>query len=215
MAWKIENHLQDRARVARVVLRGVEVRAEHPGLQDAIAQRSAELSSTYTEPSEASEALAPARRLYHGLGIDPSKRRPSSEALLRRVIQGKGLYTVNTAVDAANLASLTYLLPVGLYDLDEVESSSQTVVLRLGHPGEEYEGIRKGMIHVGERPTLADDLGAFGNPSSDSLRTCVTEATRTLLFVIYGPADTSDAEMERCRVVSEEILQQFLGGEPE
>lgn len=140
----------------------------------------------WPEPAAAAEALKPARKLYHALGIDPSKIRPSSEALLRRVLQGKGLYEVNAVVDAANLASLTLLLSVGLYDADKIRPP---VVLRRGQDGDEYAGIRKDMIHLHDRPALFDTEGPFGNPTADSLRTSVTGETKAVWFVLFAPVD--------------------------
>jgi DNA/RNA-binding domain of Phe-tRNA-synthetase-like protein len=106
--------------------------------------------------------------------------------LLRRVLQGKGLPVIHPAVDVCNLASLEHQLPIGLYDRAHLKG---TIVARLGRPGEHYEGIRKGSVSVAGRPMLADDEGAFGAPTSDSARTQVTEATRTLLAVIYCPVE--------------------------
>ena len=117
---------------------------------------------------------ADARALYKALGLDPTKTRPSNEALLRRVLKGEALYRVNTLVDALNLCSLRAQLPFGLYDLDRVEPP---VVLRRGAPGESYEGIRKGAVNVEGRPVLVDAHGPFGNPTSDSARTMITLAT--------------------------------------
>lgn len=130
--------------------------------------------------------VAETRALFHRLDIDPTKTRPSSEALLRRVLQGKGLPVIHPAVDVCNLASLEHQLPIGLYDRAHVKG---TIVARLGRPGEHYEGIRKGSVNVAGRPMLADDEGAFGAPTSDSARTQVTEATRALLAVIYCPVE--------------------------
>lgn len=157
----------------------------------------------WQEPSEAHEALKPARKLYHSFGIDPSKTRPSSEALLRRVLQGKGLYRVNAVVDAANLASLTLLLPVGLYDADRI---APPVLLRRGAAGEQYEGIRKDAVHLEGRPVLVDANGPFGNPTADSLRTCVTEETRNVWFVLFGPHDYPVVTMEQELQAAREIL---------
>ena len=130
-------------------------------------------------------ALAAARELYRAFGIDPTRTRPSSEALLRRVLQGKGLPRISNAVDLCNLLALRYLLPIGLYDAVLV---APPVRLRRGHPGESYPGIRKEEVHLEGRPVLSDMEGPFGNPSSDSLRTSVTEATRSLVMVIFAPA---------------------------
>src|SRR5262245_27174686 len=105
-----------------------------------------------------------ARRLYKALGIDPTKTRPSNEALLRRALKGEALYRINTLVDALNLSSLRFQLPFGLYDLERI---APPVVLRRGTPGESYEGIRKAAVHVEARPVLVDARGPFGNPTSD------------------------------------------------
>ncbi|HEV8702803.1 MAG TPA: phenylalanine--tRNA ligase beta subunit-related protein [Candidatus Polarisedimenticolia bacterium] len=129
--------------------------------------------------------LAPARELYRDFGIDPTRTRPSSEALLRRVLQGKGLPRILNAVDVCTLCSLRFLLPIGLYDAGCVRGE---VTLRRGRPGESYPGIRKDEVHLEGRPTLADAEGPFGNPTSDSFRTSVTPATRALAMVIFAPS---------------------------
>jgi DNA/RNA-binding domain of Phe-tRNA-synthetase-like protein len=123
--------------------------------------------------------------MYKRVGIDPTKTRPSSEALLRRVRKGDELPRINSLVDVINWCSLESQLPFGLYDLNHVRGD---VTLRLGREGEEYAGIRKDVVHVGGRLTLADADGPFGNPTSDSARTMVTTATSRALVVIFAPA---------------------------
>lgn len=130
--------------------------------------------------------VAETRGMFHRLGVDPTKTRPSSEALLRRVLQGKGLPEILPAVDVCNLASLEAQLPLGLYDRTHVKGP---VYARLGRPGEGYEGIRKGYVSLGGRLLLADDESAFGAPTSDSGRTQVTAETRSLLAVVYCPVE--------------------------
>ena len=139
------------------------------------------------------EGLAPARRLYRAFGIDPTSTRPSSEALLRRILQGKPFPSINSAVDICNLCSTTFLLPIGLYDAAKIVGG---VMLRQGEAGESYPGIRKDVVNVAGRPVLVDDVGPFGNPTSDSLRTCVTEATASLFMVIFAPADYSSSSLD-------------------
>ena len=144
------------------------------------------LRRTGGRPAADLPGVAETRSMFHRLGVDPTKSRPASEALLRRVLQGKGLPEIHPAVDVCNLASLEHQLPIGLYDRALVKGP---IVARLGRQGEHYEGIRKGMVNVAGRPMLADDDGAFGAPTSDSARTQVTESTRALLAVIYCPVD--------------------------
>ncbi len=142
-------------------------------------------------PSEI-PGLKEARDLYKSFGMDPSRHRPSSEALLRRVLNDKGLYRLNNAVDCCNLASLSFLLPIGMYDLALVQGD---VVLRVGREGEEYPGIRKGAVHLHGRLGLFDQGGGFGSPTSDSARTCVTDGTTTLLAIIMATGRFDPARM--------------------
>ena len=127
---------------------------------------------------------AAVRTMYKRVGIDPTKRRPSSEALLRRLLKGEPLPRVNSMVDVCNWCSLEFQLPYGLYDAARIDGD---VELRLGRPGELYAGIRKDAVHVDGRITLADVRGPFGNPTSDSARTMVTTATTRALLVIFAP----------------------------
>ena len=127
---------------------------------------------------------AEARSLFHALGIDPTKTRPSSEALLRRVLQGKGLPVVSPIVDVCNLCSLEHQLPLGLYDRDRLNGP---VRARVGAAEDGYDGIRKARVNLGGRPMLADAEGPFGAPISDSLRTSVTDRSTAVVVVVFCP----------------------------
>jgi DNA/RNA-binding domain of Phe-tRNA-synthetase-like protein len=129
------------------------------------------------------------RALFHKLDIDPTKNRPSSEALLRRVLQGKGMPSVNAAVDVCNLCSMEHQIPLGLYDRDRVRAQ---VRVRVGREGEGYPGIRKQQVNLAGRLLLADTEGPFGGPTSDSARTSVTSATSKLLVVLFCPVDRTE-----------------------
>src|SRR5918995_2714276 len=124
--------------------------------------------------------VASVRTMYKKVGIDPTKTRPSNEALLRRVRRGDTIPRINSAVDIVNWCSLEFQLPYGLYDFSKV---SGPVTIRLGADGESYPGIRKDDVNVGGRITVADDAGAFGNPTTDSARTMVTPSSTELLIV--------------------------------
>ena len=163
------------------------------------------------------EEIAAVRTMYKRVGLDPTKTRPSSEALLRRVRRGDQLPRINSMVDVCNWCSLEFQLPYGLYDAAHLNGD---VELRLGRDGEAYPGIRKDDVHVDGRITLADATGPFGNPTSDSARTMVTPATTRALLVVFAPRDvdarrltvvldsTSSrmSEFTGCRESSREIL---------
>jgi DNA/RNA-binding domain of Phe-tRNA-synthetase-like protein len=152
--------------------------------------------------------VAETRRMFHRLGVDPTKTRPSSEALLRRVLQGKGLPSIHPAVDVCNLASLESQLPLGLYDRAQVRGA---LYVRMGRFHEGYEGIRKEFVGLGGRPLIADDDGPFGAPTSDSARTQVTPATRDLLAVVYCPADRTDDALSTTLARIADLLTRHCG----
>lgn len=166
---------------------------ENPAVGEATQKLGDRLRQEYDGllPSQIDD-LAEARTLYKSFNMDPSRHRPSSEALLRRVVKGKDLYQINNAVDTCNLASLGFLLPVGMYDLDLIEGD---VLLRAGRPGESYPGIRKAEVNLAHRLGLFDGLGPFGSPTSDSARTCVSDSTQKILAVIMATGQYPRSEM--------------------
>ena len=132
------------------------------------------------------------RTMYKRVGLDPTKTRPSSEALLRRVRKGDTLPRINSMVDVCNWCSLEFQLPYGLYDAARIDGD---VELRMGRVGESYPGIRKDDVHVDGRITLADRTGPFGNPTSDSARTMVTTGTTRALLVVFAPRDVDERRL--------------------
>jgi DNA/RNA-binding domain of Phe-tRNA-synthetase-like protein len=177
------------------VLEAAEV--AHPALPPEFDAEVAQVSARWTgfaqgRPPADIPGVAEVRALFHALDIDPTKTRPSSEALLRRILQGRGLPRVDPVVDVCNLCSLEHQLPFGLYDRAQVRGVAHA---RLGRAGEGYEGIRKDHVNVAERLVLADDDGPFGAPTSDSLRTAVTPGTSQVLVVVYCPNDRADADL--------------------
>lgn len=152
---------------------------------------------------------ATVRTMYKKVGIDPTKTRPSNEALLRRVRKGDTLPRINSAVDIVNWCSLEFQLPYGLYDASKLTVG---VTMRLGVVGETYAGIRKDDVNVAGRITVADDAGAFGNPTSDSARTMVTPGATELLVVVYAPIEIPQRHVERVVAVTAERLALIVGG---
>jgi DNA/RNA-binding domain of Phe-tRNA-synthetase-like protein len=180
---------------------GKDLAAEMDALAGDLARRHAGRS-----PGEV-EGLRPGRALYRAFGIDPTQTRPSSEALFRRAVAGKPLPRVNNAVDVCNLCSLRFLLPIGMYDLGKVEGP---VRLRRGGEQETYPGIRKDEVRLHGRPVLSDASGPFGNPTSDSLRTCVDHTTTALWMVIFAPAAYAREQMSVHVEEARALLARFV-----
>lgn len=137
-------------------------------------------------------AVERARELYRRFGVDPTKVRPSSEALLRRLKRGESLPRINSLVDVANAMSVQLQVPVGLYDLDKVRGDE--LVVRLGMEGEAYEGIGKERVNVAGRICVADAEGPIGNPSADSARTMITTETQNAAWIYFLPVRDDDID---------------------
>lgn len=144
-------------------------------------------TSLTLEQVAALDSIRAVRAMFRAWGIDPSKYRPSAEALTRRVVQGKGLYRLSNAVDIVNLCSVETGWPYGCYDAAKL---TPPIVFRHGQRGETYERIGRAMWHLDGHPILADQSGPFGSPMSDSTRTMITEQTTSLLLTIFCPLAT-------------------------
>src|SRR6267143_1806351 len=148
------------------------------------------------------------RKAYKALGKDPARYRGSAEALLRRVVAGKGLPQINAVVDVINLVSVESRLPVGLYDLGHVVGE---IVFRAGRAGETYKGIGKYDLNLEGLPLFADTVGPHGSATSDSERTMVTSATKQVLAIIVSFSGTEG--LERCAQRMAALLTQHATGQ--
>ena len=137
-----------------------------------------------TESLKELTSIAATRRVYKACGKDPSRYRPASEALIRRMLQGKELYQRDTLVDLVNLASVAYGYSIGGFDADKFVGD--TLTLGIGREGEPYEGIGRGMINIEGLPVYRDAEGGVGTPTSDNERTKMTLQTTRLVVLING-----------------------------
>lgn len=137
-----------------------------------------------TESLKEITSIAATRRVYKACGKDPSRYRPASEALIRRILQGKELYQRDTLVDLVNLASIAFGYSIGGFDADQFKGD--TLTLGIGREGEPYEGIGRGMINIHGLPVYRDAEGGVGTPTSDHERTKMTLETTHLAVLING-----------------------------
>ena len=128
---------------------------------------------------------------YKALGKEPSRYRLSAEALLRRIINGKGLYKICNVVDLLNLISIKTGYSIGGYDLDKIEGK---ISLGRGKKEEPYQAIGRGQFNIENLPVFRDNLGAFGSPTSDSVRTMVREESKNFLMLFFHFGQAKDFE---------------------
>lgn len=154
-------------------------------------------------------AIAATRRVYKACGKDPSRYRPSSEALIRRVLQGKQLYQIDTLVDLINLASITYGYSIGGFDAGKF--SGDTLSLGVGREGEPYEGIGRGMLNIAGLPVYRDAIGGVGTPTSDNERTKMGLATRRLVALVNG-YDGNEETVHATAQLIVQLVELFCNG---
>ena len=148
------------------------------------------------------------RKAYKALGKEPSRYRVSSEALIRRILQGKGLYRINNVVDTNNLISIETGYSVGSYDLENLHGN---INFRIGNIGETYQGIGKEMINIENLPVFADDFGAYGSPTSDSTRAMITEKSKDILTVLISFNGMEG--LEKSIDIAKKYLTKYAGAE--
>ena len=165
-----------------VVAGEVRIFDDIPDLSDAINLTCKEIQAAYKIDKVSQIAtIRETREAYRKSGKDPSRYRPSAEALTRRVVQGKGLYRINNAVDQLNLISLKTGFSIGGYDADKITGD---IIFGIGQKDEPYDAIGRGQLNIENLPVFRDDTGAFGSPTSDSVRTMVSDQTRNFLMII-------------------------------
>ncbi len=149
------------------------------------------------------------RRLFKSAGIDPTRYRPSGEALVRRVLKGQGLYHINCIVDINNICSIESLFPLGAYDRGRIIGD---VTIRMGARDEVYRGIGK-EINITGKLVSADSEGAFGSPIADSDRTKISEDTREVLVLLYAPESTDDSDIRNTLGRFAELASEHAGAQ--
>ena len=159
-----------------------------------------------TESLKDMPSIAATRRVYKACGKDPSRYRPASEALIRRMLQGKELYQRDTLVDLVNLASIAYGYSIGGFDADRFVGD--TLTLGIGREGEPYEGIGRGMINIHGLPVYRDAKGGVGTPTSDHERTKMTIDTRHLVVLINGYDGQEERVLQNARFI-QELLKKY------
>jgi DNA/RNA-binding domain of Phe-tRNA-synthetase-like protein len=212
MAVHVTIDAELRGKCPKVALGCVIAQVESPASPEALIaelQNCEVAISRLGEPRSVLESpqILATRAAYRALGKDPARYRGSAEALLRRIIAGKGLPRINTVVDIINLVSVESRLPIGLYDLAHVQGDMS---FRAGRAGETYKGIGKYDLNLEGLPVFCDALGPHGSPTSDSERTMVTSATKQVLAVIisFGGKDGLDRWTQR----TSDLFHRFAAG---
>lgn len=159
-------------------------------------------TATETEDIKLQPVIAATREAYKRCGKDPSRYRPSAEALRRRLMRGLPLYRIDTLVDLINLVSLRTGFSIGGFDADKIQGKN--LELGIGRADESFEGIGRGMLNIEGLPVYRDRMGGIGTPTSDHERTKMDLETRHILAVVNGY--NGQEGLEEAAVMIQELL---------
>ncbi len=167
-------------------------------------------ASLTTDSLKDMPSIAATRRVYKACGKDPSRYRPASEALIRRMLQGKELYQIDTLVDLINVASIAYGYSIGGFDASKFVGD--TLTLGIGREGEPYEGIGRGLLNIAGLPVYRDAQGGVGTPTSDNERTKITLTTTHLVVLVNGYDGNRERVEDNARYI-QELCRKYAGSD--
>jgi len=201
--------------VVEGIIRFVHITGESPGLESLKREVVGEIQSRFTLDTVRNEPLFRAYRdFFWSVGVDPTKTRPASEALVRRVLTGGKLPTINTAVDAYNLASAVTGIPIGAFDADALSGG---LTMRFAGEGERFTGI--GMekpVMLREKQVIVTDaeqvIAVY--PYRDSDATKVTMDTKNILILACGVPRVDREKVIAAYEVCAGYLRGYTGGVP-
>ncbi|MBI5252891.1 MAG: hypothetical protein HY930_00610 [Euryarchaeota archaeon] len=194
-----------------VFINGIVVKKSGSEFEEFKKEKFEELRKNYTlEALKENQLIRCYRDFYWGIGIDPTKQRPSAEALLRRVFAGKYLPSINNVVDSYNLASVLTLIPMGAYDAAKIKGE-----LRIRYSKEEsFAGIGGVSYKTSNEIVIADEEKLLCiYPYRDSELTKVTEATSSIAIVLCGVKGVSEEYLKESAKATLELVTKFCGGE--
>ncbi|BDR93282.1 hypothetical protein Vsou_23750 [Vulcanisaeta souniana JCM 11219] len=213
--FSIDVRLRGKVFVGVGVVRNVR-NSEYPGgLLSVIDDTVREVRSRYSLDSLKDDPIIRYYRdfYWHELGIDPTKQRPAQEALLRRVLRGEDLPRINPMVDIGNAASIKYLVPIGLYDIDSF--GGRDLVISYARDGEVFNPIgspRKSLTSNQIILSTVDGLILHVYPYRDSETTKMRPETRNVLIVTAGVPGIDEDRLVNSAQFIINLAVKYLGG---
>jgi DNA/RNA-binding domain of Phe-tRNA-synthetase-like protein len=201
--------------VAEGIIEGLDIKTSSPDLEAFKPEAYARIRSMYTiENVKDDPGYRAYRDFFWRVGIDPTKTRPASEALVRRILADKPLPTINTAVDAYNLASALSGVPIAAFDADRLCGS---LTMRMARVAEQFKGIgmKEPIALQANQVVIQDEEQLIAvYPYRDSDGTKVTPGTQRMHVVSCGvPGIGPDQVMEAYEMAAE-FLEKYSGGIP-
>lgn len=199
---------------AQVMIKNVDIQKTDTQLEELKNQITDKRKGLTVEEVAQLKSIAAYRSLFKATGVDFHKKRPSPEALLRRISQGKGVYNINTAVDAYNVSVIESGIGLGGFDADKL---SLPVILRFSQKGEKMQLLGDDdatfteadhLIYADQKQPITIDLNY-----RDIGKTKITDKTKNIMLYADGAPGLTEEEVVAALKKGAELIQQFCGGE--
>ena len=198
---KVNSSVRDNmfgTRWAFALVQGVTIKREDERLEKIKRKLESFVRNNYDQKTLLQERrLIKWREFQREIGLKPGKERLTPETLIRNVLKGKPMPTINTVVDCANVVSLNNLNPQGAFNLDNIKGN---IELRYVQKGESYLELFKSETYSLENEkeiVYADEEKVYSRLHRDSEWTKVDEKTKNLLLQYDAIAFQKDAELEQ------------------
>lgn len=199
----------DHCKLGYVVIRNAKVHGSSPSLAQKIFQLQTALAEIYNiDGLTKMTRLAGVRNLYNHNKFDATRYTPGDEVLVRRILENKDAYYVNSAVATINYCSLKFILPADVYDFDQIQGD-----IKYGLPLEDsYTNMNGENLPTHSQLFLSDNRGVLGNATARTRRTAVTLSSKNLLAVIYGNETVTTDELMYILGFTGRRLTRYNGG---
>jgi len=217
MSLKIDSELKTRfpdLNVLTLHIKGVQIHKRGAELEKFKVEVMRQVRNDYNLDSVKDHPTFRAYRdFFWSIKIDPTKIRPAAEALIRRILAGKPLPSINTLVDAYNLASIKSRIALATFDADKLEGD---LLMRFAEEDEQFYGIgmKKPLILKGGEIVVSDDKKLIAvYPYRDADNTKVTEETENIMMLVCGVPGIPKENLENASRVALEYITRFCDGE--
>jgi len=202
-----QNH--DNSQLGYIVIHHAKIQGMPPSLAQKFFQLQTAIAEVYNIDEIANiRRLGGMRSLYNKEKFDATRYDLASEQLARKALGNTDAYYVNSAVGAIKYCSIHFLLPIGLYDLDQIQGD-----VVYGFPVDDsYVNMDGEVVLVDDQPFLADQQGLFGNATVDTRRTAVKLSSNNLLVVVYADQTIDTAEFTKILEFTGDMITRYNGG---
>ncbi len=197
--------------IGLIIATGIDNTKSSPEISQLLRTEEQKIRSTFTlENFRDHPHLAALQEVHRGFGSNPNKFPPSIQSLIKRILKGSNLPSINPLVDLYNVLSLRHLVCAGAEDLDVCTGD---IELTPADGTEHFVPLGESAEDPPEKGELVykDRAGVICRKLNwrEGDRTKITEATKNALLVIEGFSPLSNEIIMQILKELSELLQKY------